>query len=153
MRKATRILLEFCPNAKHVLVEMVVIEGAKENHCWQNAIDLATTNEADLIVVSGWLVGEFFKEKGTAIIPHYFVKNEKTNKYYDSTPFMINDIQSYEYVEDFEIFLNGNEESILPLALNIAEKGLVKARSSDGTYYIDLEKIDVAQLYELRKTN
>jgi hypothetical protein len=151
MRKATRFLLRYRPNAKHILVEKVVVEGAKENHCYQNAVKLANTNEADLMVVSGWLVGDFFGERGTAIIPHYFVFNAKTKKYYDPTPSNKNEKQTFDYVEDVEIILNANKNSILPLSLKITAEGLVKARSSDGTHYIDLDKIEVAELYELRK--
>ena len=148
MKKATRVLLSHRPKAKHVTVEMMRIEGALANHCYQNAVKLANTNEADYMVVSGWLVGDYFGERGTAVIPHYFVLNEKTKKYYDPTPFL--DSQKYEYVEDFEIMLNGNEKSILPLSLKILADGKLQARSDDGTSYIDLDKIDVAMLYELR---
>lgn len=151
MKKATRTFLTLNPKARYVAVERVSINETQANHCYQNAVKLADTNEADLMVISGWLVGDFFGERGTAIIPHYFVFNEKTKKYYDPTPSNKNEKQTFDYVEDIEIMLNGNEKSILPLSLKITAEGLVKARSSDGTHYIDLDKIDVAELYALRK--
>jgi hypothetical protein len=150
MKKATRTLINNRPNSKYVTVEDVNLEGTLENHCYQNSVKLSDTNEKDLIVVSGWLVGDFLGEKGTAIIPHYWVLNEKTKKYYDPTPKPKNNKQSYEYVEDFDIFQYGNEHSILPLSLKLTSDGKFKARSNDGTHYIDLDKLDVQELYQLR---
>ena len=153
MKKATRILLNHRPNAKHVLVEKVYVEDALQNHCYQNAIKLADTNEKDMIIVSGWLVGDFFGERGTAIIPHYFVVNIKTRKYYDATPLNANDKQSYEYVRDIEIMTYSHKKAVLPLTLKLTADGLFKARSDDGKYFYDLDKIEIAELYALRDNN
>jgi len=119
MKKATRIFLKLNPKARYVVAERVSIDQTQPNECYRNAEKLADTNEAELLVVSGWLVGDYFGERGTAIIPHYFVFNEKTKKYYDPTPRNDDDFQTYDYVEDIQIFLNGNGKAILPLSLNI----------------------------------
>lgn len=151
MKKATRIFLKLNPKARYVVVQPVSIDETHANDCYRNAEKLADTNEADLLVVSGWLVGDYFGEKGTAIIPHYFVFNEKTKKYYDPTPRNQDDFQTYDYVVDIQIMSNANEKAILPLPLKITSEGLVKARSSKGENYIDLDEINVAQLYALRE--
>ena len=125
MKKATRTLLKFRPNSKHVLVEEVRFDGALENYCYQNSVKLAETNEEDLLVVSGWMVGDYLGERGTAIIPHYWVLNTKSRKYYDPTPKPENNMQQYEYVEDFDIFEHGSERSILPLSLKLSQSPLL----------------------------
>ena len=151
MKKATRILLKHRPKAQFITVENVILEGALANHCYQNAVKFADMNEKDLLVVSGWLVGDFFGERGTAVIPHYFVANEKTRKYYEPTPF--NDRQNYEYVLDIEIMTLRNGKAILPLPLKITANGLLQARSDDGKRYIDLHAIDITELYRLVEDN
>ena len=152
MKKATRELLKARPGANFVLVESFELTDTLANHFYQNAVKLAETNEADLLVVSGWLVGDFMGERGTAIIPHYWVKNDKTKKFYDPTPKQKDDKQNYEYVEDFDIFQYGNRESILPLPLKLNNNGKWQARNALGTGYIDLDKVDVQELYDLRNT-
>ena len=78
MKKATRELLKARPKAKYVLVQSIELAETLANHCYQNSVKLAETNEEDLHVVAGWMVGDFMGERGTAIIPHYWVKNDKT---------------------------------------------------------------------------
>jgi len=150
MKKATRELLKARPKAKCVLVQSIELAETLANHCYQNSVKLAETNEEDLLVVAGWMVGDFMGERGTAIIPHYWVQNDKTKIYYDPTPKPDNNTQDFDYVEDFDIFQYGNENSILPLSLKLNSNGTWQARNSTGTGYIDLDKVDVQQLYELR---
>jgi hypothetical protein len=149
MKKATRQFLKARPNAGFVRVEEIQVEGALPNHCFQNAANLAKTNE-DLMIISGWMVGDYFGERGTAIIPHYWVCNEKTNNHYDPTPKPEKNIQTFEYVEDFDIFKFGTKDLYLPLSLKLLADGKWQARNQMGTGYIDLNKIDVEQLYKLR---
>jgi hypothetical protein len=150
MRKATRTFLSHRPNAKLVSVALVDVEGTKANHCYQNSCLLADSNEKEMLVVSGWLVGEFFGDKGTSVVPHYWVYNEVTKQYFDPTPINPNDRQSYEYVVDWDIFRNGNEKSILPLPLRILGNGQLQARLLSGAFK-DLESFDMAQLFSLRE--
>jgi hypothetical protein len=150
MKKATRLFLKQRPNAEYVMVEEVKLDGTLNNHCYQNAEKLANTNETDLIIVSGWMVGDYYGERGTPIIAHYWVFNQKTHKYYDQTPKPLNHTQKYDYVEDFDIFKYGSNESYLPLSLRLLSNGKWQARNEQGTDYIDLDEIDVEELYKLR---
>ena len=150
MKKATRLFLKQRPNAKYVTVEEVKLEAALANHCFQNAEKLAKTNETDLMIVSGWMVGDYYGERGTPIIPHYWVFNEKTNRYCDPTPKPDNNTQNFDYVEDFDIFKYGSKDAYLPLSLKLLSNGKWQARNELGTGYIDLDKVDVEQLYKLR---
>jgi hypothetical protein len=150
MKKATRLFLKQRPNAEYVIVEEVKLEGALTNHCYQNAEKFAKTNETDLMIVSGWMVGDYYGERGTPIIPHYWVCNEKTNRYYDPTPKPDNNTQNFDYVEDFDIFKYGSKDAYLPLSLKLLSSGKWQARNDLGTDYIDLDKVDVEQLYKLR---
>ncbi len=150
MKKATRLFLKQRPNAKYVTVEEVKLEAALANHCFQNAEKLSKTNEADLMIVSGWMVGDYYGERGTPIIPHYWVFNEKTNRYCDPTPKPDNNTQNFDYVEDFDIFKYGSKDAYLPLSLKLLSNGKWQARNELGTGYIDLDKVDVEELYKLR---
>ena len=149
MRKATRTFLTHRPKAKLVEVKLVDFDGTKPNHCYQNSCLLADSNEKEMMVVSGWLIGEFLGDKGTSVVPHYWVFNEVTKKYFDPTPLNHNERQSYEYVVDWEIFKNGNEKSILPLPLRILANGQLQVRLTNGEFR-DLEKFDMAELFSLR---
>ncbi len=151
MKKATRLFLKQRPNTQYVIVEEVKLDEALTNHCYQNAVKFAKTNEADFIVVSGWLIGDYFYELGTPLIPHYWVCDKKINKYYDPTPKHKDNTQNFDYVEDFDIFKYGNEQDYLPLSLKLLDDGRWQARNENGTGYVDLEKLDVEQLYKLRK--
>lgn len=150
MRKATRTFLSHRPNAEFVNVALIDVEGTKPNHCYQNSCLLADSNKKDMFVVSGWIIGEFFGDKGTSIVPHYWVFNEVTKKYFDPTPINSNDRQSYEYIVDFEIFSKGNEKSILPLPLRVLANGQLQVRLTNGTF-IDLETFEMTQLFSLRE--
>lgn len=148
MRKATRILLSHRPQSNLVSVIPVDLNGAKLNYCYQNAFALANSNQNDMCVVSGWLVGEFWNEHGTAIIPHYWVYNEKSKKYLDPTPKNPNDFQMYEYVIDIDIFRYARKNTTLPFPMRILEDGKVQVRQANGIF-IDISKVDVEELYSM----
>ena len=150
MKKATRLFLKQRPDAEYVIVEEVKLDGAITNHCYQNSQKLAETNETDLTIVSGWMVGDYYGVRGTPIVPHYWVFNEKTNLYYDPTPKPENNLQNFDYVKDLDIFRYGSVDAYLPLALKLLSNGKWQARNLLGTGYIDLDKVDVEQLYKLR---
>lgn len=152
MKKATRLFLKQRPDAKHVYVEVVKFDGALANHCYQNAQKLVETNEAELMLICGWIIGDYHGERGTPIIPHYWVFNEQMNRYYDPTPKPEKNIQEYDYVIDLDILRYGSTNANLPLALKLLNNGKWQARNLLGTGYIDLDKVDVEQLYKLRNS-
>lgn len=152
MKKATRALLQQRTGAKHVPVRWVHVEGTLAKHCYENALKLVQTDEDNLMIVCGWMVGEYYGERGTAITPHYWVLNEKTNEHFDPTPWPNEVDLNVEYVDDVDIIIFASEQSIIPLSLNYTNDGKFKARSHDGTRYIELDKIDVEQLYQLQNT-
>ena len=149
MKKATRQFLKQRPKAEYVRVKEIEFEGALVNHCFQNALNYISTNEADLTLACGWMIGDYFGPRGTPIIPHYWVLNGKTNKHYDPTPKPKNNIQTFEYVMDLDILIYGKNNVYLPLALKLLDNEVWQARNRQGTGYIDLEKVDVRELYEL----
>ena len=149
MKKATRTLLKLRESSQLVSVESIDIEGTVANQCYQNSCKFADSNEKELIVMSGWLVGDFLGERGTALIPHYWVVNEVTKKHYDPTPKNIDDKQSYEYVMDFDIMKFGYEKSMLPYPLRLLGDGTIQVRHNDGRYQ-NLSKIDVQEIYNLK---
>ena len=149
MYKATREFLKLRPNAKIVNVELINFDGTKPNHCYQNACLYADSNEMQRMVMSGWLVGEFLGERGTAIIPHYWVFDEVLKRYFDPTPKNINDKQIYEYVEDIDIMQYGNSNSILPPPLRLTANGTFDVKL-DGEIFKPIQKIDVAELYSMQ---
>lgn len=152
MKKATRALLQQKTGAKHVPVRWVDVDGTLVKHCFENALKLVKTDEENLMVVSGWMVGEYYGERGTPISPHYWVLNKKTNEYLDPTPWPNGVPLDVEYVDDVDIMIFASKQSIIPLSLNYTNDGKFKARSHDGTRYIELDKINVEQLYQLQKT-
>jgi len=154
MRKASRNFLKHRPNAKLVEVIPYSLEKAEPNLCYENACALADSNEKELLVVVGWIVGNYFENFGTSIIPHFWVANEVTNKFYDPTPQHPNEKQSYEYIIDMEIFnfaeKKNNKENftILPLPLRILGNEKLQAKLKNGSF-IDLDKFDLKMLFKL----
>ena len=148
MKKATREFLKVRRGASHVVVRRIEYAGTSPNSCYQNACLLADTNADDLIVVCGWLIGDFLGKSGTSIIPHYWVLNEKTLEYFDPTPRPKNDFQKYEYVDDFDIMKFGSTKSILPPPLRLLEDGRFQVMVDVGVFK-DLEIVDVQKLYDL----
>jgi len=149
MKKATRQFLKQRPKAEYVKVIEIEVKGALANHCFENALKYISSNEADLTLVCGWMVGDYFGIRGTAIIPHYWVFNEKTNQHFDLTPKPKNNIQTFEYVMDLDIIIYGKNDAYIPLSLKLLDNEVWQARNKQGTGYIELDKVDVRQLYEL----
>jgi len=151
MKKATRKFLidkqtKFS-RCKFVNVQEKCVKSAKENHCYQNAADLCDSDQK-YILQSGWLIGDYFGKNGTAIIPHYWVVDSKTNISYDSTPH--SDFQTFEYVYDFEIMKDASAQFVLPPCLKLLSNGeyMIRLGLND---YIPAENIDTKYLYELAK--
>lgn len=149
MKKATRQFLKQRPKAEYVKVTEIEVKGALANHCFENALNYISTNETELTLVCGWMVGDYFGVRGTPIIPHYWVFNVKTNQHFDPTPKPKNNIQTFEYVMDLDILIYGKNDAFIPLSLKLLDNEVWQARNKQGTGYIDLDKVDVRQLYEL----
>ena len=71
--KATRQLLQYLqasnPKSFAVSVKPLPFAGAKKNHCFENAMKFLDENDS-WVLRSGWLVGDYFGENGTAVMPH-----------------------------------------------------------------------------------
>ena len=99
-----------------------------------------TTDNENWSMHSGWLVGDFLGERGTAIIPHYWVVNAD-REHFDVTPKNPSDTQSYEYVSDFNIVQYFTKEVQLPVPLKLNLNGTFVARRKDGSFEL-IEKIN-----------
>ena len=155
MRKATRMLLNILkksnPNASYVAVKPQYYEKSKANHCHANVMQFLGENE-ELMIRSGWMVGEYFGDKGTAIIPHYWVYDPVNKNHYDITP--LNSNQKFEYVFDIEIFMNIDMERYIsvPVPLNLLDNGNLRARVGEDKF-IPISAICHKNLYQLVNLN
>tara|TARA_B110000503_G_scaffold14701_1_gene20116 strand:+ start:67 stop:528 length:462 start_codon:yes stop_codon:yes gene_type:complete len=151
MRKATRQLLKYLkksnPNAFAIVVKPLRFEKAKTNYCFENAMRFLDENE-DWVLRSGWLIGEYFGENGTAIMPHYWVYNPQDKTDYDITPF--DDDQTFEYVLDLEIAKTIDEQRKLsvPVSLKLYDDGTLNARTG-ANEFLELTEINYNELYNL----
>jgi hypothetical protein len=150
MKKATRYLLKNQPNTKLVMVSPISLENTKPNHCFQNSTLMAESDSSRYMIVSGWLVGDYFGEYGTAIVPHYWIKDNHTNAYFDPTPIEAAVKQVYEYVIDFDIFIYGNKTSYIPAPLRLLDNDVLQVRL-DASKYENIKKIDMEYLYEVSR--
>lgn len=147
MKKVSRLLCERKETLRHVSVGYLKFDGAKPNHCLENAISYADKHPGQAVVVSGWLVGDFLKDKGTAIIPHYWIYSKTDNAYYDTTPKNLLDGQDYDYLIDREIFQNEFSDSHMPVPLNMTADGALFAVTSKGN--VPIADLDIKKLYQL----
>ena len=147
MKKATRLLLAERPKSRLVNVVKVHKEYAKLNECQKNAMLMADEGEAEerFAITSGWLVGDFLENIGTALIPHFWVYDVIEKKYFDPTPVSSND--NFEYVEDFDIALEGlSYEGKPPPALRLDANGNYYVRKGEDNFEA-IENINIAELY------
>jgi hypothetical protein len=150
MKKATRVLVNWIneKSVKAVDVKLLKFDDAKPNECYQN-MNLFLDNYENWSMHSGWLVGDFLGERGTAIIPHYWVVNAD-REHLDVTPKNPSDKQSYEYVSDFNIVQYFTKEVQLPVPLKLNLNGTFVARRKDGSFEL-IEKIDYEHLFSLSR--
>jgi len=147
MKKATRLLLAERPKSRLVNVVKVHKEYAKLNECQKNAMLMADEGEAEerFAITSGWLVGDFLENIGTALIPHFLVYDVIEKKYFDPTPVSSND--NFEYVEDFDIALEGlSYEGKPPPALRLDANGNYYVRKGKDNFEA-IKNINIAELY------
>jgi len=122
-------------------------DKAKPNMCFENAMEFLGENE-DWICRSGWLVGEYFGDNGTAVLPHYWVHNPRTKTDFDVTP--IDDVQTFEYVLDTQLSnnINWNNKVAVPVSLKVNVDGSLSARVGPNRF-IRLNEIDYQTLLAL----
>ena len=103
MKKATRTFVNWLNDekVKSVEVKPMKFEYAKPNECFQNMM-MFLDYHSDWTMHSGWLIGDYLGERGTAIIPHFWVVDAQ-RKHFDITPRNSKDTQTYEYVSDCNI--------------------------------------------------
>jgi|AntAceMinimDraft_6_1070360.scaffolds.fasta_scaffold37539_1 hypothetical protein len=151
MKKATRQLLKFLeksnPKAATISVKPLYFAASVENHCFENVMRFLNDNE-DWVLRSGWLVGDYFGENGTAVMPHYWVYSPSEKIDCEITPFK--DAQRYAYVLDLEIASNIDEERKLsvPVSLKINSDGSLSASTGENRF-VALTGIDYKTLYDL----
>jgi len=151
LKKATRQLLQYLqasnPKSFAVSVKPLPFVGAKENHCFENAMKFLDENDS-WVLRSGWLVGDYFGENGTAVMPHYWVFNPKENCDYDVTP--LDSAQKFEYVLDLEIAGHIDDERKLsvPVSLKINSNGTLSARTGENRF-LPLTGIHYKTLFDL----
>ena len=151
MRKATRqflkILADAGSDAKVVKVQRLALDYTKPNECFQNANKFLDRNE-EFYLRSGWLVGEYWGESGTAIMPHYWVYDAKTKTDYDVTP--SDDDQSFEYILDTNI-ADGIRDELkiaVPVSVKLYSDGQFAARVGVSRY-LKLSRLVYSDLFEL----
>jgi hypothetical protein len=147
MKAATKLLLKLRKNAEYVVVSHKKYRAAKLNKCFQNSAFFSAANK-EFEVVSGWLVGDDYLDLGTVFVPHYFLKHKPSGIYYDTSPTAPDDIQSYEYVLDMDIYRYANRTSYVPPPVIVRENGLLEVRVA-ATEFVNVEEIDVEHLYSL----
>jgi len=150
MKKATRVLVNWIneKSVKVVDVKSLKFDDAKPNECFQN-MNFFLDNYENWNMHSGWLVGDYLGERGTAIVPHFWVVNPQ-RQHFDVTPINSNDTQRYEYVSDFNIAQNVTQDVQLPVPLKLNQNGKFVVLLNDGTFK-SIEKIDYGHLFSLSK--
>ena len=148
MKKATRIFVNLLNDerVKSVEVKPMKFEYAKPNECFQNMM-MFLDYHSDWTMHSGWLIGDYLGERGTAIIPHFWVVDAQ-RKHFDITPRNSKDTQTYEYVSDYNIAQFISKGVQLPVPLKLNSNGEFSALRKDGTFEL-VEKLDYGYLFSL----
>ncbi len=150
MKKATRVLVNWINDkkVKSVDVKPLHFDDAKPNQCFQNMMLFLDIND-DWNMHSGWLVGDYLGELGTAIVPHFWVVNPQ-NQHFDITPKNDSDTKSYEYVSDLNIANYVTKDVQLPVPLKLNQNGEFLALHKDGSFE-SIEKMDYGHIFSLVK--
>ena len=137
------------PTSKLVAAQSVAHDQAIANDCYSNTMEFIRRNGEQFVMASGWLIGDYVNEVGTALIPHYWVVNSATNMHLDPTPLVADD--KFEYVFDYGIATVGLEyKCAVPLPLLIRQNGDFKVRLK-ADEYIDFDDFDLNYLFQLTK--
>ena len=148
MKRATRIFVNWLNDekVKSVEVKPMKFEYAKPNECFQNMM-MFLDYHSDWTMHSGWFIGDYLGERGTAIIPHFWVVDAQ-RKHFDITPRNSKDTQTYEYVSDYNIAQFISKGVQLPVPLKLNSNGEFSALRKDGTFEL-VEKLDYGYLFSL----
>ena len=148
MKKATRIFVNWLNDekVKSVEVKPMKFQYAKPNECFQNMMWFLDYH-SDWTMHSGWLIGDYSGERGTAIIPHFWVVDAQ-RKHFDITPRNSKDTQTYEYVSDYNIAQFISKGVQLPVPLKLNSNGEFSALRKDGIFEL-VEKLDYGYLFSL----
>ena len=156
MKKATSEFLNARSGTSLVQVTKVNFAGALPNFCGVNAHNFCNT-DPKYSLVSGWMVGDYFGEQGTALIAHYFALDNSTGKYYDPTPSHPQDNQTYEYVVDMDIlyYYMENINTLNAQDINLLHSfrlldGPIFQIVSSNQQFIDVNNLDTKNLYHYR---
>ena len=76
--------------------------NAQCNRCIENSLRY-TRKHLDAGPVFGWCIGDFVVGRGTAIIPHCWVRDAQ-GRDIDITPVPANARDNFDYVTDFDVF-------------------------------------------------
>jgi hypothetical protein len=149
MKKASRILINNRNGCNFASVEYLYYDKAKVNDCYNNVIRYLDDHGNKFVLASGWLVGDFVSDIGTAIIPHYWIVDSLSRKHYDPTP--LASIEKFDYIYDLKIAELGHEyKCLVPLPLLLTADGNFKIRV-DADSYIDLNNLELHHLFEISK--
>ena len=151
MRKATREFLKklklISKDAMFVNVLHTEFSEARPQNCYTNMMLFLKQNE-QFYLRSGWLVGEYMGENGTAIMPHYWVYDGDTNTDYDVTPVLGG--QKYEYILDLEISNHVDKKSMIavPAAMKLTGDSELLIRVAEDKY-VKTDTVDYGKLFEV----
>ena len=168
MKQATRRLLNMRPGATVIpKVEYRPHPDSKANFCYDNA--MAEQRRSKNRMVSGWVVGNYFKDLDSTAVMFHFWNITDTGEHYDTTPGVCNnDGQQFEFVDDSDVYFksfewsmeNANGEVHFPPALKIRSRSVnmcvreaeIGAPTKDFTW-IDLQEgpIDIENMLKIRQ--
>lgn len=149
MKKATRTLLSKRPTSKLVVAQSIAYDQAIANECYNNTLQFLEEKGEQFVIASGWLVGDYVNEVGTAVIPHYWAIDTATHRHLDPTPLVVAD--NFEYVLDYEIATVGPKyKCVLPLPLLINKDSNFQIRVKPDEY-VNFDNFDLNYLFELTK--
>ena len=175
MKQATRRLLNMRPGATVIpKVEYRPHPDSKANFCYDNAMaeqrrSKQTMNGSENRIVSGWVVGDYFKDLDSTAVMFHFWNQDSNGVDYDTTPGVAGDsIQQFEFVDDSDVYFKSFEYSMealdgevhFPPALKIRSRSVnmcvrepeIGAPSKDFTW-IDLQEgpIKIEQMLKIRQ--
>ena len=170
MKQATRRLLKMRPGATVIpKVEYRPHPHSKANFCYDNAI--AEQRRSKNRIVSGWVVGNYFKDLDSTAVMFHFWNISDTGEHYDTTPGVAGDsIQQYEFVDDSDVYFKSFEYSMealdgevhFPPALKIRSHSVnmcvgepeIGAPTKDHFRWIDLQEgpIKIENMLKIRQT-